>query len=593
MAFPNTTFVSKVTLVATTWLQAVNDTLTGLISSTDASKGAGYVGFGGGLSYVTSTVGKALTDRGVCVTDAPYLATGDGATDDTAAIQAALNARAGKLVILPPGNYRVTTSLTVPLNTTVFAYGATITTANQITTVIMLGGGSWSGGTITGPSGAIYGATGYGIYVSGTRGANSAIAPIYVTCPLIQDVTISNFNFIGISLNYVQQGRLTGNKITGIGYAAIGGASCNDVTVDQNLIDTIGGVGSPDSYGIFIDRLEDTEVRDPRSTRCKIIGNRVFNVPLWEAIDTHGGTYFEISSNIIKGCKFGIAVVGSDIFAVNSLAAKNITVSNNQITGGSDGAAIVIAGATTGATVNEYASDILVTNNLINEGGRVNDVAEGAVRAYATRDLRIHNNTLREPWRLGINLIFENVGVSCSSNTVVDAKDTIATLPGCIAVTGNNNTGEVSANTLVFQNAAASTFVAVLGITISGGLTGLNLLVGPNTQVGGSLTRLVYNEGTTTGVNSATLFTQRGLETFTLTSGNASTVKSVVFSKVYPIIPKFVSATNAGAINPGGKTIAYKVSNITESGFDLTLYPYDLTTWSATASATFQWLATT
>ncbi|CAG7636567.1 hypothetical protein PAESOLCIP111_03762 [Paenibacillus solanacearum] len=42
-------------------------------------------------------------------------ATGDGTTDDTAAIQAALNAADGRQVCFPAGNYRITATLTVPV----------------------------------------------------------------------------------------------------------------------------------------------------------------------------------------------------------------------------------------------------------------------------------------------------------------------------------------------------------------------------------------------------------------------------------------------------------------------------------------------
>ncbi|HEX7655063.1 MAG TPA: glycosyl hydrolase family 28-related protein, partial [Verrucomicrobiae bacterium] len=51
------------------------------------------------------------------VTAAPYAAVGDGISDDTAAIQAALNAAAanqGGIVYLPPGRYKTTTTLDVP-----------------------------------------------------------------------------------------------------------------------------------------------------------------------------------------------------------------------------------------------------------------------------------------------------------------------------------------------------------------------------------------------------------------------------------------------------------------------------------------------
>ncbi len=51
----------------------------------------------------------------------PYSAKGDGASDDTAAIQTALNDagnNGGGIVLLPLGNYFIATHLTVPANTT-------------------------------------------------------------------------------------------------------------------------------------------------------------------------------------------------------------------------------------------------------------------------------------------------------------------------------------------------------------------------------------------------------------------------------------------------------------------------------------------
>jgi hypothetical protein len=52
-----------------------------------------------------------------------YGAVGDGVTDNTAAIQAALTAGAGKAVYIPAGNYKLTSYVSVPNNTTVYGDG--------------------------------------------------------------------------------------------------------------------------------------------------------------------------------------------------------------------------------------------------------------------------------------------------------------------------------------------------------------------------------------------------------------------------------------------------------------------------------------
>jgi hypothetical protein len=59
-------------------------------------------------------VRAALEPNTVNVRDDPYLAKGDGVTDDTAAFQAAINARGDRAVIdVPPGLYKLSSALTV------------------------------------------------------------------------------------------------------------------------------------------------------------------------------------------------------------------------------------------------------------------------------------------------------------------------------------------------------------------------------------------------------------------------------------------------------------------------------------------------
>ena len=59
----------------------------------------------------------------VNVKDDPYLAKGDGTTDDTAAIQAAITAGAGGVIFIPAGSYKVTDTLVIPEKTTLRGAG--------------------------------------------------------------------------------------------------------------------------------------------------------------------------------------------------------------------------------------------------------------------------------------------------------------------------------------------------------------------------------------------------------------------------------------------------------------------------------------
>lgn len=133
MTFPSTTFISRVTTIARAWLQAVNDLLAGLSSTTDPTKGAGSVGFNVAQEYGAGTVGQRLralslaagsslvgfTQAGVgavlrtlqdkardTVSVKDFGALGDGTADDTAAMQAAHDT--GRVVYYPEGQYQFT-----------------------------------------------------------------------------------------------------------------------------------------------------------------------------------------------------------------------------------------------------------------------------------------------------------------------------------------------------------------------------------------------------------------------------------------------------------------------------------------------------
>ncbi len=112
------------------------------MSSTDLADTAASAFWGNVLTETTlsgsltamggaSAIRPLLAVGVINVTDAPYNATGDGVTDDTAAIQAAIDAAeaaGGGIVYLPPGNYYISAALEMSSSVTLRGTGAGATT---------------------------------------------------------------------------------------------------------------------------------------------------------------------------------------------------------------------------------------------------------------------------------------------------------------------------------------------------------------------------------------------------------------------------------------------------------------------------------
>jgi hypothetical protein len=255
---------------------------------------------------------------------------------------------------------------------------------------------------------------------------------------------------------------------------------------------------------------------------------------------------------------------------VHQLAPLRCAITGNVIDGLSVGYGIVVSGALNGSTVNEYASQIVVSNNTILNHGAANGGTIGAILLQASKSTVVSGNALRNPQTLGIHINLENRGLSIVNNTITDPHDATATAPWCIRINGNNNTGLISGNTFVFDNSGLDTYVAVRAIDITTSLTGLDLTLGESQFIGIDATHLAYVQGTSTGVNASGLMTQLG--TGTLSGGTLA----VTFAKRFPRSPNVVIGLN-DALNP------IRAHTISETGF----------TAAGTGTDSFTWMATT
>lgn len=433
-----------------------------------------------------------------------------------ATLQDALNAAAGKRLIIVPGSYSMgSTTLTVGGGTEVIAHGATFTWTGNVTGVTLGDSCKWSGGTLNGAGGGTYNAGGNAFYCYGTRGSNDSIAPTYVEGPTITDVKINGWSNAGVWLGYTRRAKIQRNWITNCGYAGIGGVSCNDAVIDANHIDTVNGSGAADWYGIFVDRLEGSETRDPRSARVKITNNSVLNVTSWEGIDTHAGEDFVIAGNTLSGCRFGIMLVVSDINGTPSLACRRVTVADNVIDGSNNGACITVQGVAA-----QKATGIVLKGNVCRNGGWANDTSEGAIRVFQAQDIVINGNSLRTPYVWGINLNGDVAGIVVANNEIIDPRDNTYTTPTAIRINASNVKGLIADNTIIYESSGSGTYVAVHSIGVGGSLTGLDLDIGRHSLVGLDATHLTLLRATTTGVNASGFAQQSG--TATLSAGTVS-----------------------------------------------------------------------
>lgn len=284
-----------------------------------------------------------------------YGATGDGATDDVTAINAALTAASdagGGIVWFPPGNYIISTSIAPGSNTTLMGAGAAtkITQATTDNPVISVNTKSkvvvrdmW----IVGGNNA-------------ARTNNRGVHFNTVTDGLIENVRAQNC-YDGISLFtssavtvrncYIQADVSAGTD------AAIRVSDCDRLEIVGNFVDT------PPAHGIGVGTT---------STDVVIDGNHVWSAGNTAIVvsghpTTGTGPGFTITNNVIRDSAWGIIIENG---------AAYVRCSNNFIYNSTNDG-ILVSDGTGDAPVH-----ILIASNVIRDAGRYGIFNNGA--AYIT-----------------------------------------------------------------------------------------------------------------------------------------------------------------------------------------------------------------
>lgn len=493
-----------------------------------------------------------------------------------AALQDALNRAAGGVLRLTVGQtYNVSTALSVPADTWIDARGATLATASAISVLDFADGGGITGGTITGPGNASLVSGSMAIRCSGAN--NAPAAPTYVRGPQVRGVKIDGFGEYGCFFAYTNHSIVEDCEITNIGYAGIGGVSCNFPVARDNRIVGVGPGSGDEAHGIYFDRKNGTsEVSDPRSCYGRITGNWIEDVVSMagsngHGLDTHAGVGFVIADNDVVNCQGGIFLVASKISGVNKLAPKGCRVIGNRITSTlrvNNG--IIVAGALDGSTIEDFADDNIVSNNLVVGHGKAADPSSGAYFISLSRRVVVTGNQAIRPACNGIVLGFEARSTTVTGNQIVDPYDDSYTSPSCILVTDDGASGQIADNDLSFVDGALGTYVAVASIRINEAQTNLGITISRNTLRGTGASNLQYIENTSAGVFQEGLVTEKG--SGTLSGGTLA----VLFNQRFPVAPQVLLQNNTAAN-------AMFASAITTTGF----------TANGTGTNAFTWRAST
>jgi hypothetical protein len=368
-------------------------------------------------------------------------AKGDGIADDTTPINNALTG--GGDVYFPTGTYRISSALRVNAKTTLRGAGR----GQSIIRMTKSG----EGNTIDVTSNNVM------IYALSIEGPSPNETYVELETAIrfhpptanerlqdvqVKDCEIYNYGFHGIELDHVGTANISGNRIHRIGYAGVMCLSGSDVLVNQNVIESIKPGTQGNAYGVaFTHSGKVPTAENPVSTRCIASENLIRDIPIWEGLDTHDGTFITFANNIVEGCRIGImagAVEGSDEYF------GNISITGNTVVAGQ--ASHTHYGIVLHGTSIRYARNCLVANNIVDGYGILGNKNSGAIHFYRTGGPTITGNVVENFAEAGIHFWHDNTNFVCSGNLV--SSGISSTQAYSISVSDANNRGFIIGNRL-------------------------------------------------------------------------------------------------------------------------------------------------
>jgi hypothetical protein len=298
-----------------------------------ADLGGGFIQAGTGA--VQRTVESKLQDV-VSVKD--FGAVGDGVTDDTAAIQAAVNATTSKILFFPQGTYIITSSIVLKSNNYLLSERATIKVASTPTFDMF------------------YAASKEFITIEGLTidGGNYTVASnvSLIAMQLCTDITIKR-NYLkgmdrfGLGLNGGSRFVIQDNRIT----------KSTAASTQNQAINFSSSAGTPTNIRIERNRLENSAI-NVSCDRCRIADNDISNWKFGAGITSEqssSSARLVITGNLIYGGT-GTDVNGYTVGGIENWAPYSV-ISNNVIY------------SNAGAGIDQGGRYCVVNNNVIFNNG--------------------------------------------------------------------------------------------------------------------------------------------------------------------------------------------------------------------------------
>jgi hypothetical protein len=384
----------------------------------------------------------------VSVTD--FGAVGDGVTDDTAAIQAAVNV--GGEIIFPTGVYVIGSTVNIPSNVKMSGDGKTsiLKLANGANTHIFQNSN----------------------YVSGSN-ENIKIDGLIIDGNVVNQTNNGAYNKHGIRLKNTLRFYLQNSVIRNVGTDCINMIDSNDACIVQNTLhgaynhavtfqgcdgllgenNTIYNCGSKtDALGFTSSGHAFIGVNDA-CNNVRLVGNYVYDMGDSCLRNERAGQGWVISNNLVINS-------GKDSIKIMGVVGSSVKPKANIITGN-----VIIDAGNTGIVANGDGT-IVSNNSIYGTGKNPSGAAAGKWFASASgiailddsKNVVVSSNYVREAYSTGV-IIEGGFGCVIKENNV--------TLCGTNGIEANNHNGCVIENNEIFDNGTALTSTHA-GIRING-----------------------------------------------------------------------------------------------------------------------------